>query len=118
MKNIVSILIFISLTGACSMNHAGTDGWLFGKWELTYDPDKAEKDYIEFLPEGDVISTGPRGRVEGIYIVTPEMVKVVLTYRDKDFIMTFFYNDARTELRIVTSHTGRESVYKKMPATN
>lgn len=90
------------------------DEWLVGKWRLHFDPDGSKTDFIEFRADGDAISTGPNGEVEGLYIVSPESVKAVFTYKEQDFIMTFFYNGKRDELRIVTSHTGRESIYKKI----
>ena len=90
------------------------DDWLVGQWELIFDPDGAKKDFIEFKADGDAISSGPLGRVEGLYLVNHESVKAVFTYMEKDFIMTFFYNQQKDELRIVTSHTGRESIYKKL----
>lgn len=89
------------------------DEWLIGKWELFYDPDGSKTDYIEFRADGDAISTGPQGEFEGLYIVSADSVKAVFTYKGKDFIMTFHFNDKRDELRIVTSHTGRESIYRK-----
>ncbi len=94
--------------------HHPEDEWLVGKWVLTYDPDGDKKDFIEFMADGDAISTGELGRVEGLYLVNSESVKAVFTYKEKDFIMTFFYNPKKDELRIVTSHTGRESIYKKI----
>lgn len=93
---------------------AGDDVWLLGKWELTYDPDGAKKDYLEFLDNGDAFSTGPLGKQNGFYVVSDDSVKAVFTYKDKDIIMTFHFNEARDELRIVTSHTGRESIYKRI----
>ena len=90
------------------------DDWLIGKWELYFDPDGSKTDYVEFKTDGDAISSGPNGEFEGLYIVSPESVKAVFTYKEKDFIMTFHFNEQRDELRIVTSHTGRESIYKKM----
>lgn len=88
--------------------------WLHGKWELVYDPDGAKKDWLEFYPGGDVRSNGKLGEVEGLYIVTPQGVKAVFTFKEKDFIMNFFYDKQEASLKIVTSHTGRESIYKKI----
>ena len=90
------------------------ESWLHGKWELTYDPDGADKDWLEFLPDGDVYSSGPLGRLAGFYIVDGDAVKAVLTFRDKDFIMNFKADRQAGQLKIVTSHTGRESIYSKI----
>ena len=112
------VLLTVILTVTCFITLPSfvyaEDDWLIGKWKLYFDPDGAETDYIEFKADGDAISTGPAGAIEGLYLVSPESVKAVFTYKDKDFIMTFHYNDKKDELRIVTSHTGRESIYKKV----
>jgi len=109
----VLFVIFLNQLFADEQHHV-EDGWLVGKWELSYDPDGDKKDFIEFKSDGDAISSGELGEVEGLYLVNHESVKAVFTYKEKDFIMTFFYNPQKDELRIVTSHTGRESIYKKI----
>jgi len=96
------------------VTHHDNDAWLIGKWVLSFDPEGDKKDYLEFKADGDAFSYGPLGEVEGLYLVNDESVKAVFTYQEKDFIMTFFYNMKKDELRIVTSHTGRESIYKKV----
>jgi len=110
---VVLFAIFLNQVLADEKQHT-EDGWLVGKWELSYDPDGDKKDFIEFKLDGDAISTGELGKIEGMYLVNHESVKAVFTYKEKDFIMTFFYNQQKDELRIVTSHTGRESIYKKI----
>jgi len=114
-------VVFIAVLLAIWLNqiiadekHHVDDQWLVGKWELTFDPDGDKKDFIEFRADGDAISSGELGVVEGLYLVNHENVKAVFTYKEKDFIMTFFYSPQKDELRIVTSHTGRESIYKKI----
>jgi len=110
-------LIWLAQITAAEITKSADDDWLVGKWELTFDPDGDKKDFIEFKADGDAISSGELGKVEGLYLVNHESVKAVFTYKEKDFIMTFFYNQQKDELRIVTSHTGRESIYKKLKAT-
>jgi hypothetical protein len=108
------LLLLFSLFSLTSIPGHANEAWLHGKWELVYDPDGDKKDWLEFLPDGDVRSKGELGDVEGLYIVTPKGVKAVFTYQDKDFIMTFHYDKDEQALKIVTSHTGRESIYKKV----
>ncbi len=110
---VVAALLLVVNTLAISIAKA-EDEWLIGKWQLHYDPDGAKKDFVEFRQDGDAISTGPKGEFEGLYIVSPDSVRAVFTYKEKDVIMTFHFNEQRDELRIVTSHTGRESIYKKI----
>ena len=102
-------LFFIS-----SIYVQANEEWLYGKWELVFDPDGAKKDWLEFYPDGDVRSSGQLGEVEGLYIVTPKGVKAVFTFKEKDFIMNFHFDKKEQALKIVTSHTGRESIYKKV----
>jgi len=109
---ITSIVLLMSF--AIAVKAADGEEWVYGKWELTYDPDGAAKDYLEFLPNGDAWSTGPNGKAEGMYIVDGDSVKAVFTWKGKDFIMTFFRDTQTNALKIVTSHTGRESIYQKM----
>lgn len=108
-------VFLLTLLFSAALIHAGQEeAWLYGKWELSYDPDGSEKDWLEFLPGGDAFSIGPNGRVEGFYIVDGNAVKAVFTYREKDFIMNFRADRQAGQLKIVTSHTGRESIYSKV----
>jgi len=108
------IFLFMLLFSTAVVPAEQDEAWLHGKWELTYDPDGSEKDWLEFLPGGDAFSSGPLGRLEGIYIVDGDAVKAVFTFRDKDFIMNFRADRQARQLKIVTSHTGRESIYSKI----
>lgn len=111
----ISLLVVGATMSAGIPAHGADDQWVVGKWELTYDPDGAKKDWLEFKPNGDVISVFPNGeRVLGLYIVTPEGVKAVFTYKGKDVIMTFHVDEQHRHLRIVTSRSGRESIYTKL----
>ena len=109
-----SLFMALLLLLSFAYSYAADDSWLLGKWELTYDPDGGQKDYLEFLANGDAYSSGALGKQEGFYVVSADSVKAVFTYKDKDFIMTFHFNEAKDELRIVTSHTGRASIYTRV----
>lgn len=97
-----------------SLLKADAYDWVVGKWQLVYDPDGGKTDYLEFLANGDVTSSGPAGKYEGFYIASHGMVKAVLTIHEKDLILTFHHNSDNTELRIVTSDSGKASVYEKV----
>jgi len=90
------------------------ESWVYGKWELSYDPDGAKKDYLEFLSNGDAWSIGPNGRIPGFYIVDGQNIKAVFTWKKKDFIMNFHGDRQKQELKIVTSRSGKASIYKKI----
>ena len=107
------LVVFLAFSFAPALQ-ASEAAWVLGKWEMTFDPDGGEKDFLEFHANGDAFSSGPLGEFEGFYVVAGDNVKAVFTYREQDFIMTFRTNRTHDELRIVTSHTGRETIYKKM----
>ena len=109
----VSIAL-LSLCASYPALSAEDESWVFGKWELSYDPDGAKKDWIEFLPNGDAWSIGANGKIQGMYIVDGDTVKAVFTWKGKDFIMTFHGDRQNKLLKIVTSRSGKESIYKKM----
>lgn len=114
MGTVGAMVLLASSFATAEISEKLEDAWLVGKWQLHFDPGGSETDYIEFKQDGDAISSGPNGEAEGLYIVSPDSVRAVFTYKEKDFIMTFHFNQQRDELRIVTSHTGRESIYKKI----
>ena len=110
----LSTWILLGWLTTLTNSSAGNDDWLIGTWQLHYDPDGGETDYIVFKANGDAISSGPLGELDGLYQLNPASVKAVFSYKERDFIMTFHFNARHDELRIVTSHTGRESIYKKI----
>ena len=106
-------LCFLLVVFIASPTFAAETDWLHGKWYLSYDPDGGEKDSLEFFENGDVYSLGKNGRITGFYIVNETQVKVVFTYKEQDFIMNFSYDSSLDALKIITSHTGLESIYIK-----
>lgn len=91
-----------------------SESWIYGKWQLQYDPDGAQTDWLEFFPNGDATSIGPNGRIDGIYIVDGDRVKAVFSWKGKDFIMHFRADRENGLLRIVTSRSGKPSIYRKI----
>ena len=107
-------VLLLVLMAPASVSYANDVNWIVGKWELIHDPDGAATDWLEFTPDGDVYSIGANGKIPGIYIVTPDSVKAVFTYQEQDIITTFHFDENRELLKIVTSHTGKESIYRKV----
>lgn len=114
MKTSLQLACLLGLVFMAITHVQANEEWLHGKWELVFDPDGGKKDWLEFYPGGDVRSSGRLGEVEGLYIITAEGVKAVFTFKEKDFIMNFHFDKKAQALKIVTSHTGRESIYKKV----
>lgn len=95
---------------------AADEAWIYGVWQLSYDPDASKPDYLEFLPNGDVFNIGHDGaRISGMYVVSDDRVTAVFSQNSKDVITTFFFDEQHTQLRIVTSKTGKETLYRKQP---
>lgn len=109
-----SVLLLFCLSVGQLAYAEENESWVYGKWELSYDPDGAQKDYLEFLSNGDAWSIGPIGRVPGFYIVDGQNIKAVFTWKKKDIIMNFRGDRQKLELRIITSRSGKASIYKKM----
>ncbi len=110
------LLIILVLCWPASLWADAPEAWIHGRWELIEDPDGNPRDWLEFLPNGDVFNIWQDGtRIGGFYVVTHYDVKAVFTIDGRDLLTTFFFNTDRNELRIVTSATGRESVYRKLP---
>lgn len=106
-------LLLLAVSTVCAEGN-NQEAWVYGKWQLQYDPDGAKTDWIEFRPNGDAVSIGSDGRINGIYIVDGDRVKAVFTWKGRDFIMHFRADRKHTLLKIVTSRSGRPSIYKKL----
>ena len=113
-KLVAAAMVLFCLAAVSPAMAAEDEAWLYGKWELSYDPDGAKTDYLEFLPNGDAWSIGPKGKVPGFYIVDGDTVKAVFTWKAKDLITIFHADRQNKLLKIVTSRSGKESIYKKV----
>lgn len=111
---IIGLLLLATGSGYAANSNVDDESWIYGKWQLNYDPDGASVDWLEFLPNGDAWSIGPNGKIQGIYIVDGDAVKAVFTWKDKDFIMNFRTDKQHQLLKIITSRSGKASIYKKM----
>lgn len=110
---LLTLYIVIS-GGTLSAAEPVAQAWLHGKWELAYDPDGAAQDWLEFFPNGDVTNLGKNNKkIEGIYVVSADQVTAVFSQQGKDVITVFFFDEDHRALRIVTSKSGKESIYKK-----
>ncbi len=111
------LLTLYILVSSVSVSMAGpaAEAWVYGKWELVYDPDGAEQDWLEFFPNGDVANLGRNNKkIEGMYVVSSDQVTAVFSLKGKDVITVFFFDEDHEALRIVTSRSGKESIYKKI----
>jgi hypothetical protein len=108
-----AVLLALSLAPALAQED-GSAEWLIGRWVVAHDPEGRPGDTLEFAADGDVVNVWPDGtRTEGIYVLTERGVKAVFSYGGRDLITTFHTDPTRSELRIVTSANGEETVYRK-----
>lgn len=94
---------------------AAESDWLVGKWELSYDPDGNEKDWIEFTRQGQAFSISPSGRrVPGEYVVTDSEVRITYIFKGKSISITLKYTSEKKKLLFYSTKTGNTSVYEKI----
>lgn len=112
----LTLICLIGLT-LIRFGYAAEASWVEGRWTMSYDPDGARPDILEFLPNGDVINIGPDGnRINGMYVVSDDRVTTVFSQTGKkDIVATFFFDEQHRTLRIVTSKSGKETHYMKLP---
>lgn len=113
---LVGLLLGLWASWYAPVANAADEAWIYGMWQLNYDPDASKPDYLEFLSNGDVFNIGHDGtRISGMYVVSDDRVTAVFSKDRKDVITTFFFDEQHTELRIVTSKTGKETLYRRQP---
>ncbi len=94
---------------------AADSSWLVGKWELAYDPDDGDKDWVEFTADGKAVSISSTGRqVPGQYVLTEDEVDATFRYNGQTIPMTFTYGPDRQKLLLYSEHTRHTAEYKKM----
>jgi len=110
-----SAALLVALSLAVPLSMAGTPSWLLGRWELKFDPDGSEKDFLEFNTGGQVINISPTGRqMTGIYVLKEEGVKTSFVLPNGKMISaTMIPSDNKRELRMKNSPTGKFTVYEK-----
>ena len=110
-----SVALLITLSLAATLSMAATPAWLLGRWELKFDPDGSEKDFLEFNTGGQVISISPTGRqMTGIYVLKEEGVKTSFVLPNGKMISAIMIpSDNKRELRMKNSPTGQFTIYAK-----
>ena len=115
MKRIIAVLLLVLATwGLSSVQAAGDNEWLLGKWGMSYDPDGSEKDWIEFLPEGQVVSISAKGRrTPGEYTVRGPDVSITFHVNGRDIALPMKYDAGRKALLNYSERTGHSAEYRK-----
>jgi len=89
--------------------------WLYGKWELSYDPDKSPKDYIVFAEGGQLTSMAPgQADTQGTYTVTKERVIVMIPMGERVFSTFFTFDENKEHLYLKSPKTGNTAIYTKV----
>lgn len=89
--------------------------WLVGKWELSYDPDGNQKDWLEFAKNGKVFSISPTGRrVPGEYVVTDTEINTTFTLNGNVIPITYKFTPDKRKLLLYSKRSGSTSEYRKI----
>ena len=93
---------------------AGDQGWLLGRWEQTRDPDGGPKDWLEFAPDGRVVSIRVNGqRFSGRYVASEAEVQLNFKIGTQSVIITLTPGSDKKELFARSAKTGNTAVYEK-----
>lgn len=114
MKKITRMFVLL-LTVMTTIPVFATDHqWLLGKWELSYDPEGNEKDWIEFSESSEVVSITADGRrISGIYKVSDSEVNISFSYKGLTIPIRYTYTPEKNTLHLFSAKTGNTSVYEK-----
>lgn len=104
----VSVVILFSsilIIAACSSSQDPTKAeWLFGTWELSYNPENDDSDLLEFSDDGTVtIKTQHDELVHGKYIIAGDTLKLTLKTPRKIIDVDFEISGDKSRLNY---HTG------------
>ena len=115
MKKVVAVVAVVFWAAwSLAPSLATDDTWLVGKWELSYDPDGNEKDWLEFTKNGEVFSISSKGRrVPGQYAVTESDIHVTYTFNGKAIPITLKFSPDKRKLLAYSKRTGNASEYRK-----
>jgi hypothetical protein len=114
MKKISITLLLLSTFITALPTLAVDHQWLLGKWELSYDPEGNEKDWVEFSEGAEVISITPDGRrIPGIYRVNDSEINISFSYKGLTIPIRYTYTPAKNQLLLFSEKTGNTSIYKK-----
>jgi hypothetical protein len=90
--------------------------WLLGRWEMVRDPDGGPKNWLEFGPDGTVVSIKSGGeRMTGRYIASEAEVKVYFKVGTLSVITTLAADGDGKHLYTRSARTGNTAVYEKQP---
>lgn len=99
-KDKMSLISFLSNTQNLmkETQKTATETWLHGIWELTYDPDNNEKDWIIFNQFGRVVVKGRDVEFEGYYSVNNNKVKLSILIRNRPVEMEMTVSNDKSKL--------------------
>ncbi len=110
---LVATLLLLATHGGIA--YGADNSWLVGTWELTYDPDGSEKDWVEFTADGKSYSISPKGRrLPGEYSLSGQTISNVFTYNGKTIPQEFTVSSDKKKLLFYSKKTGSTSEYEKL----
>ena len=109
--------LLIVLLSACGndVESPQDKNWLIGKWELHYDPDGDDKDWLEFMKDGSVTNLSQDGReISGEYEVSGNIIELIYSYNGKKIPMKLSINTDRNKLLYYSKNTKNTSEYMRI----
>jgi len=113
-KLFAAILMMACLIGPVV---AADQSWLVGKWEMSFDPDGNEKDWLQFSADGKVVSIsgGANGPV-GTYVVSGDQVQITFQLKTRSVSMTLAISPDKKKLLNFSKRTGNTAEYTRVKA--
>ena len=110
------ILMAITLLMS-SATFAGSNDWLLGDWQMTYDPDGDTKDIVSFSEGSQFVTTeiSSGKKIKGMYFVRSGHVSISLINQGKIFMkLKLKYDNAKKKLYYNPDNTSDPAYYTKV----
>ena len=114
-KLFAAIVMMACLLGPAAV--AADQGWLVGKWEMSFDPDGNEKDWLQFSADGKVVSISASGNgPAGTYVVSGNEVQMTFQLKSRSVSMTLTISPDKKKLLNHSKRTGKTAEYTRVKA--
>lgn len=112
-KKTIFVLIYLSISNIAL---AGSNDWLLGKWQMTYDPDGDTKDVLSFSKGGEFVTAeASTGReIKGMYVVESDRIDISLIHQGQIFMkLQLTYDGSKNKLYYNPDNTNDPAYYTK-----
>jgi len=113
-KRICLVLLMLTVS---TISHADSKAWLYGDWEMAYDPDGDSKDVLTFSEGGGFRTTeASTGKtIEGMYQVGSSAIDIRLVHQGRIFMtLRLDYDSEKNKLYYNPEKTGDPAYYMRL----